>query len=811
MRDVTPLPVAPQRAFTIKALAFGILGAGLIAIAGALNNVLRDWQTPVIGNYMPPAPYALVLFLALVWNPTLGRLARLRFATAELAVVLGLCLCCAWVPYSGFARYFTRALVQPVAKIDQYPEWRRYDTFGHLPPTAIPLGGSAIAEPMRAAIAEEQQAVAAGKLRTELGDITPAAYATALDLAALAPARDVYADPALARLGTQLALYRAQTLAGSHDPVRWQATADLLATMPATLAPASGGSPAWALAYTRLQRLMLTRLPESEHAFERVFPAFLNGLPVGNETIGLRDLPTREWLPTLLFWLPLLLCGVVASLMMALMVHRQWSHHEQLRYPLATLATALITRRADRLTSEVFYERLFWWGFVPVVAVHSLNFLSALFPGHLPSITLHWSNSGAIEQVLPILSQSGGGGALAYGDLYFAVIGLTYFIAAEISLSIGLGGVAIILLSTQWYITTGGSVDITALRSGAYFGYAAILIFIGRHYYWALLLAAAGKQRIEIAAEQTWAARLFLLSAAGFMTILVGAFGLDWPVALVFSLTALVMLLVVSRIVCETGLPLVQAFWGPANVVASLLGFAAIGPGPLVSMYLVGAALFADSRESLLPFANTAYKIADDTGVPRFGLAIASTVAIGVALVAGVTATAWGVYQFGGGRDGYAAWPATDGLDAATRGLTYLVDTGRYAAAASAHGLDKISLLGINPGQETTLSWMGFGAFAVVIFSLARFRWAWFPLHPVMFVLMGTWLSVRIWLSVLVGWGIKCLIVRFGGGKVYQDLKPLFIGLVVGELVMAIVYISAIWLCQVITGTMPNVTAIFPG
>ena len=33
----------------------------------------------------------------------------------------------------------------------------------------------------------------------------------------------------------------------------------------------------------------------------------------------------------------------------------------------------------------------------------------------------------------------------------------------------------------------------------------------------------------------------------------------------------------------------------------------------------------------------------------------------------------------------------------------------------------------------------------------------------------------------LVGWAVKGLVVRFGGGKVYQQLKPLFVGIIAGE------------------------------
>jgi hypothetical protein len=801
-------PPAAGRSLTAKAVSLGLLAALAIVVAGALNNIMREWQTPLIGHYLPAAPFALLMLLALVWNPLLGRWSRLRFSPGELAVVFGLTLVCAWIPHGGFGRFFQRAIALPPTQMDAHPEWRRSDTMGHLPVGMMPMSGSAAAQPLRDAIAAERDALAAGSLATDLREagVEAAAYGTALDLATVIPPREFLLDPTLARAGAALAVQRHL----AEDPARWRAVNELLAAMPNSTAAGESAPPAWRLADSRLRRAMQATLPESERLYERVYPGFLNGLPNGDEQIGLRDLPTAAWLPTLAFWLPLIISGAVASLMLALVVHRQWSSHEQLRYPIANVANALMARTGGSLMADVFRSRLFWWGFVPVVCVHGLNFLSIQLPGTLPSVPLQWSNKGVVEWFFPLINQSGGGGGLAYGGIYFSLIGLTYFIAAEISLSVGISGLVMILLMTQFYVITGGTMDVGASRSGAYFGFAAIILFTGRHYYWTVLLAAFGRRDEHVASEQVWAARLFLASGIAFNAVLVGGFGMDWPVALCFSLAVLVLMLVVSRIVCETGIPFVQAGWGPAQVVSGMLGFAAVGPGPLVTMYLIGAALFKESRESLLPFASTALKIAESNGVPRLRFALVASVAMVVALIAGIAATSWGLYNFGAARDSFAFWPGADALDAGTRGINQLVETGRYAAAASAHGLDKLPQITWNTSQSAMLGWMGFGALAVLVCAVGRFRWTWFPFHPVMFVLMGTWVSARVWASILLGWAIKALIVRYGGGGVYQDFKPLFIGLIIGELTMAIVTIVHPWLWYACTGVMPPIMGMFP-
>ena len=77
---------------------------------------------------------------------------------------------------------------------------------------------------------------------------------------------------------------------------------------------------------------------------------------------------------------------------------------------------------------------------------------------------------------------------------------------------------------------------------------------------------------------------------------------------------------------------------------------------------------------------------------------------------------------------------------------------------------------------------MAAGAGAVVLFALLRFRFTGFPLHPVLFLVWGVYASSTVWASFLVGWAAKMIVVRFGGGKVYHQLRPLFVGLIVGEL-----------------------------
>jgi hypothetical protein len=369
------------------------------------------------------------------------------------------------------------------------------------------------------------------------------------------------------------------------------------------------------------------------------------------------------------------------------------------------------------------------------------------------------------------------------------------------------------LFSAQYYMVTGQTTDMESGRSGAYLGYAAILLFTGRHYYWQVLLRACGLRGGAGGemAESVWAARLFLAAMAGLVWVLAVPFGLDWLIAVLFALALMLSFLVFSRVICETGLPFLQMAWHQAGLVGNLLGISALGAGPAVIIYYLGAVLAIDPRECLMPYAATSYRLAENHGFSRLKLLGAGFILMLVVLVAGFVAWGWGFYETGATRDSYACATAAGRLDAATRMIGSLNDTGQAEVSAAAHGLGKLPLIAANTGHAKELGWTAFGFLAVIAFSLARFRFSWWPLHPVIFLVWGSWSAGLVWVSFLVGWALKGLVVKFGGGRAYNDLKPLALGLIAGEMAAVAVTILVGAISYAVTGVLPLTMPIFPG
>jgi hypothetical protein len=86
----------------------------------------------------------------------------------------------------------------------------------------------------------------------------------------------------------------------------------------------------------------------------------------------------------------------------------------------------------------------------------------------------------------------------------------------------------------------------------------------------------------------------------------------------------------------------------------------------------------------------------------------------------------------------------------------------------------------------TALGWAAAGLAVTVVLAVARLRLAWWPLHPVLLVLAGSWPTMLLTPSFLVGWLVKVLIEKWGGARAVRAAKPVMVGIIAGELLAAL-------------------------
>lgn len=66
-----------------------------------------------------------------------------------------------------------------------------------------------------------------------------------------------------------------------------------------------------------------------------------------------------------------------------------------------------------------------------------------------------------------------------------------------------------------------------------------------------------------------------------------------------------------------------------------------------------------------------------------------------------------------------------------------------------------------------------------------RFQQVGLPFHPMGYALSSNWSMDYLWSSLFVSWLTKATLLHYGGAGVYKKLLPFFIGLILGDAVMA--------------------------
>jgi hypothetical protein len=548
---------------------------------------------------------------------------------------------------------------------------------------------------------------------------------------------------------------------------------------------------------------------------DKILDGFYTGLGEQHEHISFRDVPWHAWEQSLMFWLPLLLSILLGMIGLSVLMHRQWSRHERLRYPIATFAQALLPEPGHTVSS-VLKSRIFWAAAAGVIVIHITNYIYAWYPDkmiHIPTEV----DFGAAGKKLETFVQWGGGGDLLVMKCYFSAVGFAYLLSTDISISMGLAPFlftwVVGILAVQGITVRQGHVLSLApekfLHAGAYFAMFVVLIYVGRRYYLTALrrsLFLPAREQIPPAA--VWGTRVFLIGTILFAAQLAWV-GLDWQLAVLYTLGTVIVFVVVSRIVAETGLFYLHSYTFPCMVLWGFLGPTAVGPKMLVIMMLVTSVLLIDPREALLPFMMNGLVLTDTKKVRAGRTASWAAVALIVAFAVAVPVTLYLQYDHGvlKAGDGWTRHVPYFPFEEVRKVRDELSEAGKLDLSNSLSGWERFGE--IAPDTPCIVAF-GIAAGLVFLCTVARLRFARWPLHPVMFLVLGTYQSRRMGASFLLGGLIKMTVTKLFGSSTYEKAKPAMFGLVAGELLAGIItmIVGAIYYFR--TGLAPKRFMILP-
>ena len=504
--------------------------------------------------------------------------------------------------------------------------------------------------------------------------------------------------------------------------------------------------------------------------------------------------PWLAWMVPLVAWSSLLIALFVVMLCAMVLLRRQWVEHERLTFPLVAIPLALSNDAARGAGAEtgrasqnllasssgivgVTRSPMFWFGVVLTLLVRAPSSIHRYIPA-LPDLPLRdlplldgallpapWSGLGLIEiDVIPWL------------------IGVAYLLPKEITFSACFFYLVRLLedVSAVWGGTTGTapsvySNDYPALFAqggGAAFALTAISLWAARRHLASIFrhafgLGQAPDDREEALPYRTafWGAVLGTLFILGWLWVA----GMRLWVAALFLLFMLSYFFIFARIRAETGLGMGVILWPKMmdEVMITVVGSRFLTLRDLTILHALRWLYFGPAIGSVMACQLEGLKLTESGGLrgPRVGwtLALAAVVAVPLAFL-------WSLHTYYM-HGGFEAMPVG-------QRSTSMVGSQIYWSYQN---------LATTLGDPTPTDWggvaaLGVGAVVTVALSALRARFLWFPLHPVGYLAANSWGIHINWFSLMMGWLLNVLLTRYGGLTVYRRALPLFLGLIVGDM-----------------------------
>ena len=483
---------------------------------------------------------------------------------------------------------------------------------------------------------------------------------------------------------------------------------------------------------------------------------FFEGLRPG------QGVPWDAWAGPLAWWLLLVGTFYFVCLCMVVILRRQWVERERLVYPLLAVPQALIEDADDgRLVPKLLRNKLFWWGFAIPMGIIAWNAIS-YFERGFPVIPLQgtWLSFGRGFPGLNIV-------------VLFTILGLAYFANSEVVFSVWffyLLGVIQEGVYNRIGFSIGSSTVFCwsqAATGWQSFGAFAVMVlgalWMARRHLRDVVATALGRRRLDDSHEML-SYRVAVLGFLGGSALLVGWLcrsGMHVGVAVGFLATAYVIYLGLARIVAQTGV----AYVTPPLVAQPFLffscGSAAFTPRDLTALSCAYG-WHGDVQTTFMVGATQEAKLADEFRVKGRSL----LPALAISAVAGLILSTVFILAmaYGKGAANFGSWtfrPA-DGMGSRCFGMAV-----RQITEPS----------GPDAGR---LGCFGAGAVAMAALMFLKYRFAWWPLHPVGLAVASVWTIRRSAFSLFLAWAAKTVILRWGGVRLYRRVAPFFLGLILG-------------------------------
>lgn len=464
------------------------------------------------------------------------------------------------------------------------------------------------------------------------------------------------------------------------------------------------------------------------------------------------------WLVPVLLWTIVIVTMTLVMLCILALLADRWTRQEKLAYPNIQLPVAMLEE-----SGALFKNRLMWVGLAIAAGMNLMNGLHLLYP-NLPGSGGAFFNLGELVRSRPW-------SAIGYTPVavFPFAVGMSFFIPLDLSFSLWFFYVV-----TKMSRVVGDMAGFTAnprfpypieQSAGAWIGLVIVALWASR---FALKeqfhRAMIGDKRTtaDVLAPRT--AVMGLVFGSMLLIVMGRMVGVPPLISAIFLILVYAIGVGMARIRAELGPPSHDFLSDPTLMMTTVAGSSGIGMPVLTVLILVNS-LNRAYRAHPMPSMLEGFVMFFRRGLSARRLIFG----IVLAVIVGTMSSAWAHYYFCY-KYGAAVW----GEQAQCRWF-----------------FDRLTGWGVNPRGPDGAGIMAMLTGLAVTFGLMalRFRLPWCPLHPAGYALsLSPWNATWYSTSVLVGWLIKLIIMRYGGLRLYRIALPFFMGLVLGDLLM-----GAIW------------------
>jgi hypothetical protein len=524
--------------------------------------------------------------------------------------------------------------------------------------------------------------------------------------------------------------------------------------------------------------LILPRVPSWLAVSDaRVVPWFWEGLPEG------QPLPWGAWLVPLLAVSSFYFALMVATYCLGGLVSRDWMERQRLAFPMAEVPLVLVGGDArPSLHSRLWRNKAFLIGLAIPAVINLTQWLNGIFPS-LPYLNMaaldspgahYFAGMGLPWSVLADLR----------ARLLWRIIGVACLAPAEVSLSLWLFHILFRGQMLVWasFGVVADSASASGfdphvftgfMEAGGFVVLSAIILYQSRQGFaaaWRGLCGLRAPQTDDPYAPLSGRGSLlgFIAANAFMLWWLIAAGGSWWYFAgvLVF---VYIYALGAARLIAAGGVLFLSPDISLMDLGVRTVGGATIGARSL-TIDTYAQSMFLDEAYSMnqpMTHMLTSFRVlrASRTSARYFALAAAA----GVVVMLGVGLPALLEWAHRGGAIRLNSWYFGE----QAHGAFGQLDTALRNPVPASNILRLAVLL---------------GAAVMLGLTYMHMHFLWWPLSPIGFVIASSEITNRvIWANFLIGWLANTIIRRAGGFRLYLQVRPAFVGLVLGDILTRLV------------------------